>query len=320
MKNIKQKLNLKTNRKNVNKILLFKLEIIFAFIIISLFKNKPKELKVCLCTPIKKENNYIREFIEHYLGYGVDKIFLYDNNELYEEKLEDIIKDYINNGNVEISNFRGKKIAELEMLNDCYLKNYMNYNWLIFFEADEFIHLKNYTNIKDYFKNLKFKKCQRIQLNWIFHTDNNLLYYDKRPLKIRFPEREKKARGVKIGDWNGIKSILKGKIPNIKIECVHTLNHKLKSCDGFGNPKEIEGIITRPADFEYYYIDHYYCKSTEEFINKVNRGDALYGYVNIIDRIKTYFAYNEITLKKIELIENGTGQNLSEIKILIKKD
>ena len=64
-----------------------------------------------------------------------------------------------------------------------------------------------------------------------------------------------------------VKSILKGKIRNITIECVHTLNHKLKTCDGFGNPKKIEGIITKPADFIYYYIDHYYCKSTEEFIN-----------------------------------------------------
>ena len=154
-------------------------------------------------------------------------------------------------------------------------------------EADEFIYLKNFRNIKKYLKNVKFNKCQRIQLNWIFHTDNNLLYYENRPLKIRFPEKEKKARGVEIGDWNGIKlppfilfliaffylinkivkSILKGKIPNITIECVHTLNHKLKTCDGFGNPKKIEGIITKPADFKYYYIDHYYCKSTEEFIN-----------------------------------------------------
>ena len=36
-----------------------------------------------------------------------------------------------------------------------------------------------------------------------------------------------------------------------------------------------------------------------------------------MDRIKTYFAYNEITYKKIELIENGTGLNLSEIRKII---
>ena len=57
MKNIKAKLNLKKNRKYINKIFLLKFEIIFSFIIITLFKNNSKELKVCLCTPVKKENN-----------------------------------------------------------------------------------------------------------------------------------------------------------------------------------------------------------------------------------------------------------------------
>ena len=34
-----------------------------------------KNLKVCVCTPPKKENKYIREFVEHYKNYSVDKNF-----------------------------------------------------------------------------------------------------------------------------------------------------------------------------------------------------------------------------------------------------
>ena len=199
------------------------------------------------------------------------------------------------------------------MMNDCYKNNFKYYDWLIFYEIDEYIYLKNFKNIKDFLKQSKFYKCQRIQLNWIFHTDNNLLYYDNRSLVERFPEREKKAKNAKKGDWNGIKSILKGHINNIKINCVHTLSHILKSCDGFGKHKKIDGIITREADFEYYYIDHYYCKSTEEFINKINKGDALFDD-NRMDRIKTYFAYNKITNDKIDLMEKRIGLNLSEIR------
>ena len=206
----------------------------------------------------------------------------------------------------------------MEILNDCYKTNYKNYDWLIFYEIDEFLYIKDINNIKEFLQLNRFKNCERIQLNWIFHTENNQLFYANRTLKERFPEREKKARGVKKGDWNGIKSILRGHIPNIKIECVHTINHKLKSCDGFGNPKKIDRIITRPADFYNYYIDHYYCKSTEEFINKINKGDTLYGNKSKIPRIKTYFSYNKITKEKIDLIENGTGFNLSEYRKLIK--
>ena len=74
-------------------------------------------------------------------------------------------------------------------------------------------------------------------------------------------------RGKKRDGLIGIKTILKGHIPDIKINCIHTINPKLKSCDGFWNPKKYLGILTDDSDLEYYYIDHYCSKSTEEFIN-----------------------------------------------------
>ena len=58
--------------------------------------NKIKNTKVCLCTNGKKENLYAREFVQHYINYGVDKIFIYDNNEQNGEKFEDVLDDYIN--------------------------------------------------------------------------------------------------------------------------------------------------------------------------------------------------------------------------------
>ena len=74
-------------------------------------------------------------------------------------------------------------------------------------------------------------------------------------------------------------------------------------------------ISTEP-DYKYYYIDHYYSKSTEEFIFKINnRGSALYNNIEFVyNRLDKYFSENEITLKKIEMIENGTGLNLSKYR------
>ena len=72
-------------------------------------KNDVKDLKVCLCTPVKLENKYIKDFVQFYQKIGVDKIFLYDNNDKDGEKIEDIIPEYIKNGFVEISDWRGKQ-------------------------------------------------------------------------------------------------------------------------------------------------------------------------------------------------------------------
>ncbi len=227
---------------------------------LKIIHTKNTKNRVCVCTLGKQENRYIREFVEHYKKYGVDKIYLYDNNNKNGERFEEVINDYIEKGFVEVIDFRGKIRPIYRIMNDCYRKNYKYYNWLIFYEIDEFIYLKDFNNIKLYLNNKRFKKCQKVQLNWNFHTDNNLLYYDNKTLKERFPDILPWLRGKKKAGAIGIKCILRGHIPNIKINCIHRLNKNLKSCDGFGNPKESFGIVTLVSDLEYYYIDHYYSK------------------------------------------------------------
>ena len=101
----------------------------------------------------------MREFVSHYEKYGIDKIYLYDNNDINGERFEEFINDYINKAFVEILDWRGKLLAMFIIMNDCYQRNYNKYNWLIFYELDEFIYLRNYTNIKLFLMQPKFENC-----------------------------------------------------------------------------------------------------------------------------------------------------------------
>ena len=38
--------------------------------------------------------------------------------------------------------------------------------------------------------------------------------------------------------------------------------------------KAKNNIYALHPDYSYYYLDHYYSKSTEKFINKINKGDV----------------------------------------------
>ena len=58
--------------------------------------------------------------------------------------------EYIKNNFIEIINFRGLVSAQLKEYQDCYKNNYKKYDWLIFFDMDEYLFLKNYTNIKNF--------------------------------------------------------------------------------------------------------------------------------------------------------------------------
>ena len=296
--------------------------IILLFFFLLIFKKKEKlknknkrqksydRMKICICTYGKKENRYIREFVQHYEKYDVDKIYLYDNNDIKGERFEDVIQDYIDKGFVKIINWRGVFKGLYKVLNECYQRNYKKYDWLILYELDEFIHLHNYTSIKSFLNEDRFKSCQLIYLNLVCHTDNNLLYYENKSLAERFPIITKYKPEVK--------SILRGHIQNIRINHIHQCTNKLINCNGFGHKNKIRNIFATEPDYKFYYIDHYYSKSTEEFIIKLKRGD-MYKYSKnyIMHKIRKYYLQNNFTKEKIELIENRTGFNLSNYKNLL---
>ena len=303
--------------KNLNKKLII-LKLLFfvnSFNLYYLKKNTFNE-KVCICTVGKKENKYILEYVEHYKKYGVDKIYLYDNNDIDGEHFESVINDYIQEGFVELLNWRGKETVIRGAMNDCYKRNNKSYDWLIYYELDEFIHLSNYSNIKHFLHEKKFNKCHIIHLNLLIHNDNNQLYYENKSLFERFPKIVPKE----LVPMLQVKMIIKGGINDLQIisTALSTSNISLKFCNGFGDYSKIFMWYTKVTDYKYYYVDHFFSKSTEEFITKLAKGDgfakgkALEDYK--IYRIKRYFQYNDFSLKKLEYMEKGLNLNLSQFK------
>ena len=284
--------------------------------------NKEIKIKVCICTLGKKENKYIKEYVEYYKKIGIDKIFLYDNNEIDGENFDDVLHDYITNKFVDLINYRGKIAPQFKIFTDCYKNNNKRYDWLIFYDIDEFINLKNYSNIKYFLNEKKFDKCKSIYLNCIRHTDNDLLFYDNRSLGERFP----------IINWNSnmytVKTIIRGNLKGVTFKTSHWLDRNIIGCNAFGKFIKPNKNVKMEMDYndfndsKLYYIDHYCYKSTEEYINKINKGDGIFGYNNKtrIHKINLYFKYNTITMAKIIYIEKKTGFNLSQYKLKFYKN
>ena len=124
----------------------------------------------------------------------------------------------------------------------------------------------------------KFNKCQSIQLNWVHMSDNNHIFYENKSLHERFP---KAGKNIKKGRYNKIcyvKTIVRGHLNNISITQNHILSENLSACNGFGEKPKLKRLIqSLKPDYEYYYIKHYYGKSIQEFVEKINRGDLLRG-------------------------------------------
>ena len=135
--------------------------------------NIENTTQVCLCAIGKKENLYIKEFINHYKQLGYNHIYLYDNNDENDERFEDIIQEDINEGYVTLINYRGfrgtRNNPQLDAYYDCYEKNNRKYNWLSFFDTDEFLEIKpNNITIQEFFDNKRYNKCEDIKMHCIF--------------------------------------------------------------------------------------------------------------------------------------------------------
>jgi len=293
--------------KNILKIFFISINII----LINIKINKNKELKVCLCTIGKKENLYASEFVEHYKKIGYDKIFIYDNNNIGDEKFEDVLSKQISNNFVEIINYRGyrgkRQSPQLDAFIDCYEKNKNNYDWLSFFDFDEFLELNKSRN------NKKFKKCANIKINWLMFSDNNLLYYENIPLQKRFttPLYHDYANII-------IKSTIKG---NLKfnywrsMDNPHSSHNYLTACNSMGNITDSTTFYSSPSNHEYSYLKHYPTKTIEEYCNKIKKGraDLLIKLNN--KTLENYFNYfferNKKTKNKIEYFKKTFNFSIS---------
>ena len=217
-------------------------------------------------------------------------------------QLIDVLRDYVDTGNVEIIDLIGKpkyKKRQTDFYAYVYEKHKYECNWMLFFDFDEFLFFtdKNTTKIKQFLSEEKFKKCDTIKINWLIYDDNDLVYYDNRSIIKRFTRPDyKNAHNI------FVKSIVRGNI-NEPIWSIngspHTPNRYKSNCDSLGIRHKKSTFINK-YNYTVSYIRHYRTKTIEEFAYKTLRGypDKK---VNYTERLDFFFKNNKFTKEKLAL-------------------
>lgn len=236
------------------------------------FHKDPTDIdKYVVCTCAKNEDDYIEEFVQHYLNLNFDKIIICDNND--NDNLEQILKKFIKEGTVEIFNCRGFNSFQVQFYSMFCAEG--NYKWCAYYDCDEFLHLNVYTDIKEF---LNTVEGDVISFNWMVYGTNGKYHKEPGTVQERFPEP---VRPINIFKENCfIKSIVrggKGRFKDNWFNGSHT-----PTCSNNDIVRNIGGyhIIDSnntshshlPARYKYGYLKHYYTKSFDEWINKSNRG------------------------------------------------
>ena len=290
--------------KNIKKIKYIKL-IILNFCFISIITTKFSKIKVLLCTIGKEENKYIKEFVNYYKKLKIEKIILYDNNDINGENFQDILKKDISNNFVKIINYRGFKLPQQKALANCYEVYNNYYDWIAFYDIDEFLQINDYDNINKFLSLSKFKKCQSIIINWKYYGDNNKLYYEPKPVIERFTYPfyfTNKSMNYNKFLISGAKTIVRGRLNIIWQHFPHFLNNTI-NCRPDGTI--LNNYFSSPQ-YSIAYINHYTTKSTEEFAERLNKGDVILKVDKAYLKARIYnyyFVFNSMTKEKITLLK-----------------
>lgn len=262
-------------------------------------------MKICIAAPLKQEELYIKEWLEHLKFIGVDKVILADNNDSnYIHPIKDIIQDYINADFVTLLNYQDKIGIQLDFYNYVY-KNFSNdFDWIGFIDTDEFIELPLHKNIHSFLNNINHES---VSLRWYNYGDNENLFYENKPVRDRFKTMSKNQ----LKSFQPTKYFLRTKL-NKTITNVNS-PPTLDVCDVL-NSLNFKVLCKTPHSFNFMfhkdeylhtaYISHYITKSTEEYIKyKMLRGRVANTKKIRYDK-KFYFKYNQYTEEKLNLFKN----------------
>ena len=263
--------------------------------------------KIALCCIAKMENDYIRFFVEYYKNLHFDKIFIYDNNDSEGERFDEILKEYIQSGFVEIVDFRSRKVAQLPAYQDCYDKHNKEYDWIAFFDCDEFLTFNDDINdIHKFLGKYKYIPFQIMHINWIVYGDNDYLDSDGRSVFERFKKPrlpyDFSIRYNGMPENNHVKSIVRGGLSYIMWnKTPHTPRSSYyHSCNPLGFSVETNSPFQN-YDFRIAYIRHYSTKTIGEWVrNKMKRGipDRSVDSWKKILNLDFFFSYNRRTDEK----------------------
>jgi hypothetical protein len=218
-----------------------------------------------ICAIAKNEGCYFREWIEFHRLVGVDKFYIYDNES--SDDTQKILEPYIHAGIVHYRYWPGSK-QQVHAYADCVAKCKYSTRWLAFIDLDEFIVPVQTQSIPDILNTLQGDVSQML-VSWLIFGSNG---------------RQNKPDGLVIENYrsrgdDSVSHLYKAIVnPRMYLSSVNAHYHR---CIGRSIDEDGEEITSfhRKTSLPHskIQINHYFCKSWEEYQVKRGRGSVFYG-------------------------------------------
>ena len=207
-------------------------------------------MKVALVCIAKNEENYIQEWINYHKKIGFDNIFIYQNDWRWFGESENVHKIELDGKNQQLVAY------------NTFLNVYKNeFDWVAFFDVDEFLVLKKHKTIQEFL--LEYSNFDCVGINWVLFGNNGNTNLDSEySLLKRFTKRQSDVN-------QHVKSIVKLN------KGIVMLTHS-PTTTWVNTEKEYKlGPFNIGGSIDIAQINHYFCKTEDEFKEKIKKGKAL---------------------------------------------
>lgn len=211
-----------------------------------------------ICTIAKDEDLFIFEWLDFHLRIGFEHVYLYDNNS--RNPLRTLLADYIAHGLVTVTEFPPTEKQQMAAFAACLNDHGASTEWMAFIDVDEFVVMRQHTDVRDLLDN--YMRHGGLALHWkMFGSGGH---------KTRPP-------GGLIRNYHGVvrhdphvKVIARpGKIASMFTP------HNFRYLPGYTCVNEDEVPVMTHHSYhtsKIVQLNHYYYKSYEDFLLKMERG------------------------------------------------
>jgi hypothetical protein len=249
--------------------------------------NYPKG--VALCCRIRDEALYLRELVEYYVAAGVDHFFFYEK--LSQDNYRDVIAPYVKSGLASLFDQWPHVPVSPAAEEDCLLRAIGQFEWVGFIDADEFVVVRDGRSIAEFLAD--YRQHPAVALHWHVFGSNG---HKQRP------------SGPVIAEYTRRRAV-----PDFHVKCFvrpayasnyrnsHSWYYQRMRTAVTELGKKVRGSISIPASAERAWINHYYHKSEQDYLEKAARK-------SVLDRVGIAFptrtrersADSELTTNEVE--------------------
>lgn len=229
-------------------------------------------MKVLLCSVVKAQNRYLKEWVEHYYNLGFSNIYLFDNNDIENgENINDVIQGYIDSGFVIVDDtIKGVPFTDSiqeNIYNKCYAEQSKNYDWIAFYDTDEYLCLQKNKTVGEWLSNKLYNKYHGVAINWKTYTDNDIFFESSIKNANQYTEYITDKR---VKDSVRTKCVYKTNIAELSGKiCIHGNTANIKLCNPLGSPIQNSKYPYFIQKLDVAYLKHLKYRSVESVCKKI---------------------------------------------------